>query len=190
MPAGDGLGDRGEGLPVAPVRRSMPRPVCWRGAAVAHSLMSAWPTSRSPVAGRDCQQHLCCRPVCGGYSSTPPPEVMIVDDFASYLHLSKSSFYKLAQDGRVPGQQVGRHWQFHKSAVDACFIAGDAGPRGRRGPTERCSRGRAMTSTANERRSAAVGTAIPEDVVPDGLPQSALPRNDHQTLFEERTCPV
>ena len=37
------------------------------------------------------------------------PEVMTIDDLASYLQRSKSSLYKLAQDGKVPGQKVGRH---------------------------------------------------------------------------------
>lgn len=47
-----------------------------------------------------------------------PPEVMTIDDLARYLQLSKSSLYKLAQDGKVPGQKVGRHWRFHKDTID------------------------------------------------------------------------
>ena len=27
--------------------------------------------------------------------------------------------YKLAQEGALPGQKVGRHWRFHRDAVDA-----------------------------------------------------------------------
>ena len=48
----------------------------------------------------------------------PPPEVMTIDDLAAYLQVSKSSLYKLAQDGKVPGQKVGKHWRFHKESVD------------------------------------------------------------------------
>jgi excisionase family DNA binding protein len=33
--------------------------------------------------------------------------------------VSKSSLYKLAQDGKVPGQKVGKHWRFHKVSIDA-----------------------------------------------------------------------
>jgi excisionase family DNA binding protein len=33
--------------------------------------------------------------------------------------VSKSSLYKLAQEGRVPGQKVGRHWRFRKVAIDS-----------------------------------------------------------------------
>jgi excisionase family DNA binding protein len=56
-----------------------------------------------------------------------PPEVMTIDDLASYLQLSKSSLYKLAQGGRVPGQKVGRHWRFHKAAVDAWLNSPQSG---------------------------------------------------------------
>ena len=44
--------------------------------------------------------------------------VMTIDDLACYLKLSKSTLYKLCQEGRVPGQKVGRHWRFHKDTVD------------------------------------------------------------------------
>ena len=53
-----------------------------------------------------------------------PPEVMTIDELAGYLQVSKSSLYKLAQDGRIPGQKVGRHWRFHKAAIDAWLNAG------------------------------------------------------------------
>lgn len=48
----------------------------------------------------------------------PPPEVMTIHELAAYLQVSKSSLYKLAEDGEVPGQKAGRHWRFHKSAID------------------------------------------------------------------------
>lgn len=48
----------------------------------------------------------------------PPPEVMTIDDLAAYLQVSKSSLYKLAQEGKVPGQKVGKHWRFHKKVID------------------------------------------------------------------------
>lgn len=43
---------------------------------------------------------------------------MTIDDLAAYLQLSKSSLYKLAQEGRIPGQKVGKHWRFHKESID------------------------------------------------------------------------
>lgn len=58
------------------------------------------------------------RPGAGTPRSPGPPEVMTIDDLALYLQLSKSSLYKLAQEGKVPGQKVGRHWRFHRETID------------------------------------------------------------------------
>jgi len=46
-------------------------------------------------------------------------EVMTIEELAEYLKVSKSSLYKLAQKGKVPGQKVGKHWRFHREAIDA-----------------------------------------------------------------------
>ena len=46
------------------------------------------------------------------------PGWTITDEFEGYLQVSKSSLYKLAQDGKVPGQKVGRHWRFHRATID------------------------------------------------------------------------
>lgn len=47
-----------------------------------------------------------------------PDEVFDIDALSQYLKLPKSTLYKLAQEGRLPGQKVGRHWRFLKRAVD------------------------------------------------------------------------
>lgn len=44
--------------------------------------------------------------------------VMTIEELAVYLKLSKSTLYKLCQEGKVPGQKVGRHWRFHKTVID------------------------------------------------------------------------
>jgi excisionase family DNA binding protein len=44
--------------------------------------------------------------------------VLTIDELAGYLKISKSTLYKLAQEGSIPGQKVGKHWRFHKDAVD------------------------------------------------------------------------
>ena len=44
--------------------------------------------------------------------------VFTIDELAKYLKISKSTLYKLAQMGTVPGQKVGKHWRFHKHAID------------------------------------------------------------------------
>jgi len=45
-------------------------------------------------------------------------DVFTIEELAKYLKVSKSTLYKLAQDGRVPGQKVGRHWRFRKATID------------------------------------------------------------------------
>lgn len=58
--------------------------------------------------------------------------VMTIDELAEYLQVSKSTLYKLAQSGRVPAQKVGKHWRFHRGAIDAWLRNGDEQPSRRR----------------------------------------------------------
>jgi len=44
--------------------------------------------------------------------------VFTIDDLVAYLKLPKSTVYKLAQEGKIPGQKVGRHWRFRKETID------------------------------------------------------------------------
>jgi len=44
--------------------------------------------------------------------------VMTIAELSKYLKVSRSTLYKLAQEGKLPAQKVGRHWRFHKEAVD------------------------------------------------------------------------
>jgi len=46
------------------------------------------------------------------------PEIMTIGETAEYLRISMSSLYKLAQDGRIPCQKVGRHWRFRRQTID------------------------------------------------------------------------
>jgi len=48
----------------------------------------------------------------------PGSSVLTIDELAVYLKISKSTLYKLAQGGSLPGQKVGKHWRFHKDSVD------------------------------------------------------------------------
>lgn len=54
--------------------------------------------------------------------------VMTIDELARYLKVSKSTLYKLAQEGKLPGQKVGRHWRFHIAVIDRWL--GDRAARG------------------------------------------------------------
>lgn len=44
--------------------------------------------------------------------------VMTLDELAGYLKVPKSTLYKLLQEGRIPGQKIGKQWRFGKTAID------------------------------------------------------------------------
>jgi excisionase family DNA binding protein len=44
--------------------------------------------------------------------------VFTIGELAQYLKVAKSTLYKLAQEGAVPGHKVGRHWRFRKETID------------------------------------------------------------------------
>ena len=46
------------------------------------------------------------------------PTVMTLNEVAEYLRIPRSTAYKLVQEGRIPGQKVGRQWRFHRQFVD------------------------------------------------------------------------
>lgn len=45
-------------------------------------------------------------------------EVLTIDELSAYLKIAKSTLYKLAQEGKLPAQKVGRHWRFRREAID------------------------------------------------------------------------
>jgi len=50
--------------------------------------------------------------------AAPSEDILTIEALAAYLQISKSTLYKLVQDGRLPGQKVGKRWRFHKDAID------------------------------------------------------------------------
>ena len=48
----------------------------------------------------------------------PSDDIMTIEALAEYLKISRSTLYKLVQDGRLPGQKVGKRWRFHREAID------------------------------------------------------------------------
>lgn len=44
--------------------------------------------------------------------------IMTIDALAEYLKISRSTLYKLVQEGKLPGQKVGKRWRFHREAID------------------------------------------------------------------------
>jgi excisionase family DNA binding protein len=56
-------------------------------------------------------------------------QVLTIDELAAYLKVSKSTLYKLAQEGKVPGQKIGKHWRFLKSNIDDWLVNGQQSSR-------------------------------------------------------------
>ena len=48
-------------------------------------------------------------------------DILTIDELSKYLKIAKSTVYKLCQEGKIPGQKVGRHWRFHKEVIDGWF---------------------------------------------------------------------
>jgi excisionase family DNA binding protein len=48
----------------------------------------------------------------------PTGEVLTIEELSAYLKIPKSTLYKLVREGSVPCQKVGKHWRFHKEAID------------------------------------------------------------------------
>jgi len=51
-------------------------------------------------------------------------DILTVDEAAELLKIPRSSVYKLAQQGKIPGQKVGRHWRFNRTTL-LKWIAGE-----------------------------------------------------------------
>jgi len=66
---------------------------------------------------------------------SPSDAVFTIDDLVAYLKLPKSTVYKLAQEGKIPGQKVGRHWRFRKDTIDR-WLDASASPRSAPAPSE------------------------------------------------------
>jgi len=54
-------------------------------------------------------------------------EILTLNELAKYLRIPRSTAYKLAQQGKIPCQKVGRHWRFRKESVDKWLEEG--GPK-------------------------------------------------------------
>ena len=52
-------------------------------------------------------------------------EIMTIEDVALYLRIPISSAYKLAQDGKIPAQKIGKHWRFHRQTLINWVAAGN-----------------------------------------------------------------
>jgi excisionase family DNA binding protein len=58
-------------------------------------------------------------------------KVLTIEELSDYIKISKSTLYKLVREGKVPSQKIGRHWRFHKDAIDSWLKkAGNSAKRG------------------------------------------------------------
>ena len=60
-------------------------------------------------------------------------EIMTIEELAKYLKISKSSMYKLCQEGKIPGHKVGRHWRFQREVIDEWLAEQSKGSNGSKG---------------------------------------------------------
>ena len=45
-------------------------------------------------------------------------EILTLKELSGYLKSSKSTIYRLAQQGEIPCSKVGRNWRFKKERID------------------------------------------------------------------------
>jgi len=70
------------------------------------------------------------------HMNNPLSEIMTIEDVADYLRIPISSVYKLAQEGKIPAQKVGRHWRFYRPILTQ-WIAGQASFEGKKLPSDK-----------------------------------------------------
>jgi excisionase family DNA binding protein len=46
------------------------------------------------------------------------PEIMAITETCNNLCITRLSLHKLAQEGKIPYQKVGKNWRFRKEAID------------------------------------------------------------------------
>ncbi|MCK4978533.1 MAG: helix-turn-helix domain-containing protein [Anaerolineales bacterium] len=44
-------------------------------------------------------------------------DILTLEETAELLRIPRSTVYKLAREGKIPAQKVGRHWRFHRETL-------------------------------------------------------------------------
>ncbi len=52
--------------------------------------------------------------------------VLTIVELSSYLKIPKSTLYKLVRSGSIPAVKIGKHWRFHKAAIDKWLMNRDS----------------------------------------------------------------
>ena len=51
-------------------------------------------------------------------------EILTIQELSDYLKVPVSTLYKLVREGSIPSFKVGKHWRFHKDAIDKWIASG------------------------------------------------------------------
>ena len=51
--------------------------------------------------------------------------ILTIDELSNYLKISINSLYKLAQQRRIPGKKVGKHWRFDTATINSWIVKGE-----------------------------------------------------------------
>jgi excisionase family DNA binding protein len=62
--------------------------------------------------------------LCSVYYVADMAPWLDLDDLEDYLKIPKSTLYRLARQGRLPGHKIGRAWRFQQNEVDEWIKAG------------------------------------------------------------------
>jgi len=57
-------------------------------------------------------------------------EILTAEEAAALLKVSSKTVLKLARDGELPAQKVGRAWRFSRAELVSYVAAGDRSPMG------------------------------------------------------------
>ena len=63
-------------------------------------------------------------------------QVLTIEELSDYLKVPVSTLYKLAREGSVPAVKVGKHWRFHKDAIDRWMSRRDGSQSKRTGEVQ------------------------------------------------------
>ena len=61
-------------------------------------------------------------------------QVLTIQELSDYLKVPVSTLYKLVREKSIPSFKVGKHWRFHKDAIDAWMRQADQTERAEGGP--------------------------------------------------------
>jgi excisionase family DNA binding protein len=55
----------------------------------------------------------------------PDDNILTLQELSAYLRIPESTLYKIAREGGVPAQKIGKHWRFNKKAIDSWIASGE-----------------------------------------------------------------